>query len=88
MLMIRYFVLLLVYHFRSFFYMMPWGFMWGLLTWPVHLMQALSVHPDHYKQCVAAGTSAILNYSETGQLPPMGAYLQTKFETIRKEALS
>lgn len=87
MLMIRYFVLLLVYHCRSFLHMMPWGFVWGLLTWPVHLMRLLSLPPEHHKQCVATGTSAVLSLAETGQLPPMGAYLQAKFENIRKEAL-
>lgn len=88
MLTIRYFVLLLAYHFRSFFHMMPWSFVWGLLPWPVHLVKMMSLRPEYHKPCVVAGTSVLLAYAEAGTLPPMGPCLKKRFENLRKEALS
>ena len=88
MLMARYFVLLLVYHFVSFFKLMPWTFVWGLVQWPWFFMLGMLVPDDHKKQCVRIGSAAILEYEGTGKVPTMPAFIRRRFELIKQEASS
>ena len=87
MLMLRYFLLLLLYQFLSFFQMWPWTYVWGFITWPAYLYLAMTIDEDSKKTCVATGATSLLSMEGAG-LPEMPKFLRRRFELIHQEAVS
>lgn len=86
MIIIRYFMLMLLYHLLTFYKQGPIKFVKGLILFPFYFLRAFLSPPDGHKDIISASFENIDRYwrIEGAAMPPK--FLRERLEAVRREA--
>lgn len=87
MLIVRFFLLMQVFHWANFFRMKPWTFLLGILLFPYHLFTRLLWHPSQHSEMVSQGVEYVRAYWEIpGGTLKMPTCIKQRLLALKAEA--
>lgn len=86
MIMVRFFLLLQLYHWTTFYKQMPWAFLLGVILSPYYFARRMMIHPDIHAEIALRAVGIIKAYWQvSGVLPDPPEFVRLKFLQFEAE---